>query len=98
MTLELMRGNEAIAEGALRAGCRFYTGYPITPQNELFEYMARRMPQVEGVFLQCESEVAGINMIWGAACTGTRAMTSSSGPGMSLMSEGLTTLAAVQLP
>jgi 2-oxoglutarate ferredoxin oxidoreductase subunit alpha len=98
MALELMRGNEAIAEGAIRAGCRFYTGYPITPQNELFEYMAKRMPQVEGVFLQCESEVAGINMIWGAACTGTRAMTSSSGPGMSLMSEGLTTLAAGQLP
>jgi 2-oxoglutarate ferredoxin oxidoreductase subunit alpha len=93
-----MRGNEAIAEGAIRAGCRFYTGYPITPQNELFEYMAKRMPQVEGIFLQCESEVAGINMIWGAACTGTRAMTSSSGPGISLMSEGLTTLAAGQLP
>ena len=98
MALELMRGNEAIAEGAIRAGCRFYTGYPITPQNELFEYMAKRMPQVEGVFLQCESEVAGINMIWGAACTGTRAMTSSSGPGMSLMSEGITSLAAGELP
>ncbi len=98
MALELMRGNEAIAEGAIRAGCRFYTGYPITPQNELFEYMAKRMPQVEGIFLQCESETAGINMIWGAACTGTRAMTSSSGPGISLMSEGLTTLAAGQLP
>jgi 2-oxoglutarate ferredoxin oxidoreductase subunit alpha len=98
MALELMRGNEAIAEGAIRAGCRFYTGYPITPQNELFEYMAKRMPEVGGVFLQCESEVAGINMIWGAACTGTRAMTSSSGPGISLMSEGLTTLAAGQLP
>jgi 2-oxoglutarate/2-oxoacid ferredoxin oxidoreductase subunit alpha len=98
MALELMRGNEAIAEGAIRAGCRFYTGYPITPQNELFEYMAKRMPQAEGTFLQCESEVAGINMIWGAACTGMRAMTSSSGPGMSLMSEGLTTLAAGQLP
>jgi 2-oxoglutarate ferredoxin oxidoreductase subunit alpha len=98
MAWELMRGNEAIAEGAIRAGCRFYTGYPITPQNELFEYMAKRMPQVEGTFLQCESEVAGINMIWGAACTGTRAMTSSSGPGISLMSEGLTTLAAGQLP
>ncbi|MGC8809533.1 MAG: 3-methyl-2-oxobutanoate dehydrogenase subunit VorB [bacterium] len=98
MSWELMRGNEAIAEGAIRAGCRFYTGYPITPQNELFEYMARRMPEVGGIFLQCESEVAGINMIWGAACTGTRAMTSSSGPGISLMSEGLTTLAAGQLP
>jgi 2-oxoglutarate ferredoxin oxidoreductase subunit alpha len=98
MALELMRGNEAIAEGAIRAGCRFYTGYPITPQNELFEYMAKRMPQAEGIFLQCESEVAGINMIWGAACTGMRAMTSSSGPGISLMSEGLTTLAAGELP
>ncbi len=98
MTQELMRGNEAIAEGAIRAGCRFYAGYPITPQNELFEYMAKRMPQAEGIFLQCESEVAGINMIWGAACTGTRAMTSSSGPGISLMSEGLTTLAAGELP
>ena len=98
MALKLMRGNEAIAEAAIRAGCRFYTGYPITPQNELFEYMAKRMPEVGGTFLQCESEVAGINMIWGAACTGTRAMTSSSGPGISLMSEGLTTLAAGQLP
>src|SRR5512136_1367989 len=98
MALELMRGNEAIAEGAIRAGCRFYAGYPITPQNELFEYMAKRLPDAGGVFLQCESEVAGINMIWGAACTGTRAMTSSSGPGMSLMSEGLTTLAAGELP
>jgi len=98
VALELMRGNEAIAEGAIRAGCRFYTGYPITPQNELFEYMAKRLPQAEGTFLQCESEVAGINMIWGAACTGMRAMTSSSGPGISLMSEGLTTLAAGQLP
>ena len=98
MALELMRGNEAIAEGAIRAGCRFYVGYPITPQNELFEYMAKRMPQAEGIFLQSESEVAGINMIWGAACTGTRAMTSSSSPGISLMSEGLSTLAAGQLP
>ncbi|HSR11800.1 MAG TPA: 3-methyl-2-oxobutanoate dehydrogenase subunit beta, partial [Thermodesulfobacteriota bacterium] len=98
MALEMMKGNEAIAEGAIRAGCRFYTGYPITPQNELFEYMAKRMPQAEGIFLQSESEVAGINMIWGAACTGARVMTSSSGPGISLMSEGLTTLAAGQLP
>ncbi|MFH1758025.1 MAG: 3-methyl-2-oxobutanoate dehydrogenase subunit VorB [Pseudomonadota bacterium] len=98
MAVELMRGNEAIAEGAIRAGCRFYAGYPITPQNELFEYMAKRLPQAGGIFLQCESEVAGINMIWGAACTGMRAMTSSSGPGISLMSEGLSTLAAGQLP
>jgi len=98
LALELMRGNEAIAEGAIRAGCQFYAGYPITPQNELFEYMAKRLPQEGGTFLQCESEVAGINMIWGAACTGSRAMTSSSGPGISLMSEGLSTLAAGQLP
>ena len=66
MALELMRGNEAVAEGAIRAGCRFYAGYPITPQNELFEYMAKRLPEAGGVFLQCESEVAGINMISGA--------------------------------
>ncbi|MCX5906722.1 MAG: 3-methyl-2-oxobutanoate dehydrogenase subunit VorB [Deltaproteobacteria bacterium] len=98
MALELMKGNEAVGEGAIRAGCSFYSGYPITPQNELFEYMAKRLPQAEGVFLQSESEVAGINMIWGAACTGARAMTSSSGPGISLMSEGLTTLAAGELP
>jgi len=98
MALELMRGNEAIAEGAIRAGCRFFAGYPMTPLTELFEYMAKRMPQAEGTFLQCESEVAGISMIWGAACTGTRALTASAGPGISLMSEGLSTLAAGQLP
>lgn len=98
LALELMRGNEAIGEEAIRAGCRFYAGYPITPQNEIFEYMAKRLPPAGGTFLQCESEVAGINMIWGAACTGTRAMTSSSGPGISLMSEGLSSLAAGELP
>ncbi len=98
MAFELMKGNEAVGEGAIRAGLSFYTGYPITPQNELFEYMAKRLPQAEGIFLQSESEVAGINMILGAACTGARAMTSSSGPGISLMSEGLTTLAAGELP
>jgi 2-oxoglutarate ferredoxin oxidoreductase subunit alpha len=94
----LMRGNEAVAEGAVRAGCRYFFGYPITPQNELFEYMARRMPEVGGVFLQSESELAGINMLFGAAAGGARCITSSSGPGFTLMGEGLTTLAAAQLP
>jgi len=94
----LMRGNEAVAEGAIRAGCRYFFGYPITPQNELFEYMARRLPEVGGIFLQSESELAGINMIFGAAAGGARCMTSSSGPGFTLMGEGLTTLAAAQLP
>jgi 2-oxoglutarate ferredoxin oxidoreductase subunit alpha len=94
----LMRGNEAVGEGAIRAGCRYFFGYPITPQNELFEYMARRLPEVGGVFLQSESELAGINMLFGAAAGGARCMTSSSGPGFTLMGEGLTTLAAAQLP
>ncbi|NIS62738.1 MAG: 3-methyl-2-oxobutanoate dehydrogenase subunit VorB [Proteobacteria bacterium] len=94
----LMRGNEAVGEGAIRAGCRYFFGYPITPQNELFEYMAKRMPEVGGVFLQSESELAGINMLFGAAAGGARCMTSSSGPGFTLMGEGLTTLAAAQLP
>jgi 2-oxoglutarate ferredoxin oxidoreductase subunit alpha len=94
----LMRGNEAVGEGAIRAGCRYFFGYPITPQNELFEYMAKRLPEVGGVFLQSESELAGINMVFGAAAGGARCMTSSSGPGFTLMGEGLTTLAAAQLP
>ena len=94
----LMRGNEAVAEGAIRAGCRYFFGYPITPQNELFEYMARRLPEVGGIFLQSESELAGIHMLFGAAAGGARCMTSSSGPGFTLMGEGLTTLAAAQLP
>jgi 2-oxoglutarate ferredoxin oxidoreductase subunit alpha len=94
----LMRGNEAVGEGAIRAGCRYFFGYPITPQNELFEYMARRLPEVGGIFLQSESELAGINMIFGAAAGGGRCMTSSSGPGFTLMGEGLTTLAAAELP
>jgi 2-oxoglutarate ferredoxin oxidoreductase subunit alpha len=94
----LMRGNEAVAEGAVRAGCRYFFGYPITPQNELFEYMARRLPEVGGIFLQSESELAGINMLFGAAAGGARCMTSSSGPGFTLMGEGLTALAAAQLP
>ena len=94
----LMRGNEAAGEGAIRAGCRYFFGYPITPQNELFEYMARRLPEVGGVFLQSESELSGINMVFGAAAGGARCMTSSSGPGFTLMGEGLTTLATAQLP
>lgn len=94
----LMRGNQALGEGAIRAGCRFFFGYPITPQNELFEYMAKRLPEVGGTFLQSESELSGIHMIVGATAGGGRCMSSSSGPGFTLMGEGLTTLAAAQLP
>ena len=94
----LMRGNQAVGEGALRAGCRYFFGYPITPQNELFEYMAKRLPEVGGTFLQSESELSGINMVFGAAAGGGRCLTSSSGPGFTLMGEGLTALAAAQLP
>jgi len=84
----LMRGNEAVGEGAIRAGCRYFFGYPITPQNELFEYMANRLPEVGGLFLQSESELSGINMVFGAVSGGVRCMTSSSGPGFTLMGEG----------
>jgi len=94
----LMRGNEAIGAGAIRAGCQFFFGYPITPQNELFEYMAQHLPQAGGTFLQSESELSGINMVFGAAAGGSRCMTSSSGPGFTLMGEGLTTLATARLP
>lgn len=95
----LLRGSEAIGEGALRAGCRCYFGYPITPQNELPEYMARRMGELPGtIFLQSESELAAINMVYGAAATGTRVMTSSSSPGVSLMQEGISYLAACEFP
>lgn len=94
----LMTGNEAIAEGAIQAGCRFYAAYPITPQNELTAYMAGRMPEVKGVFIQAESEISAINMVFGAAATGVRAMTSSSGPGISLKQEGISYLAGCQLP
>ena len=94
----LMKGNEALGEAAIRAGCRFYFGYPITPQNELTAYMARRMAEVGGMFLQSESEVAAINMIYGASAAGVRAMTSSSGPGISLMQEGISYLAGAELP
>ncbi len=93
-----MTGNEAIAEAAIQAGCRFYTGYPITPQNEIPAYMSRRMPEVSGIFIQAESELAAINMVFGAATTGALAMTTSSSPGMSLKQEGISYLAACRLP
>ena len=94
----LMKGNEAIGEAAIVAGCRHYFGYPITPQSELTEYMARRLPQVNGVFLQAESEIAAINMVYGAAGAGARVMTSSSSPGISLKQEGISYIAASDLP
>ena len=94
----LMKGNEALAEGAVRAGCRFFAGYPITPQNEVPEYMSWRLPQEGGFFIQAESEVAAINMIFGAASTGIRVMTSSSSPGISLKQEGISYCAAADLP
>jgi len=94
----LMTGNEAMAEGAIRAGCTFYAGYPITPQNEIPAYMARRMPEAGGIFLQAESELAAINMVFGAAATGARAMTSSSSPGISLKQEGISYMAGAELP
>jgi len=94
----LMKGNEAIGEAAVVAGCRHYFGYPITPQSELIEYMARRMPQVNGVFLQAESEIAAINMVYGAAGAGARVMTSSSSPGISLKLEGISYIAGAELP
>ena len=94
----LMKGNEAIAEAAIRAGCRHYFGYPITPQTEIAAYMAKRMPKIGGTFLQAESEIAAINMVYGVASTGHRVMTSSSSPGVSLKGEGLSYLAGADLP
>lgn len=95
----LMKGNEAIAEAAIRAGCKCFFGYPITPQTELAEYMAKRMPKTEGgVFLQAESEVAAINMVMGAAAAGVHVMTSSSSPGISLKSEGISYIIGCDLP
>ena len=93
-----MKGNEAIAEAAIRAGCRHYFGYPITPQTEIAAYMAKKMPKIGGIFLQAESEVASINMVYGAAATGCRVMTSSSSPGISLKSEGLSYIAGSDVP
>jgi len=94
----LMKGNEAIAEAAIRCGCRHYFGYPITPQTEIAAYMAKRMPKIGGTFLQAESEIAAINMVYGCASTGKRAMTSSSSPGISLKAEGISYLAGTDLP
>jgi 2-oxoglutarate ferredoxin oxidoreductase subunit alpha len=94
----LMRGNDALCEGAIIAGCRYYFGYPITPQNEVTAYMSMRMPEVGGVFIQAESEIGAINMVWGASVCGKRAMTSSSSPGISLMQEGISYLAGAELP
>lgn len=93
-----MKGNEVVAEAAIQAGCRFYAGYPITPQNEIPEYMSCRMPEVGGVFIQAESELAAINMVYGASACGARAMTSSSSPGISLKQEGISYLAGAELP
>ncbi len=94
----LMKGNEAIAEAAIRSGCRHYFGYPITPQTELAAYMAKRMPKIDGVFLQAESEISAINMVYGVAATGKRVMTSSSSPGISLKQEGISYIAGSDLP
>jgi len=94
----LFKGNEAIAEAAIRAGCRYYFGYPITPQNAIPEYMSRRMPEIGGVFLQAESEIAAINMVFGAGGSGVRAMTTTSSPGISLMQEGISYLAGAEIP
>lgn len=94
----LMKGNEALGEAAIIAGCRFYFGYPITPQNEIPAYMSRRLPQEDGTFLQAESEIAAINMVFGASAAGARVMTSTSSPGMSLKQEGLSYLAGAKLP
>lgn len=98
MVNKFMKGNDAIAEAAVRCGCRYFFGYPITPQNEIPEYMSWRLPEVGGTFVQAESEVAAINMIYGAAGAGARAMTSSSSPGMSLKTEGISYIAGADLP
>jgi len=95
---KLVKGNEAIALGAIAAGCRFYAGYPITPQNEIPEFMAGRMPAVGGTFIQAESEIAAISMVMGAAATGARAMTSSSSPGISLKQEAISYMAGSEIP
>ncbi len=96
--MAFMKGNEAIGEAAIIAGCRYYFGYPITPQNELPAYMALRLPKVGGTFLQAESEIAAINMVFGAAAAGARVMTSSSSPGISLKQEGISYMAGAELP
>lgn len=98
MAKQLMKGNEALAEAAIRAGCRFYSGYPITPQTEILEYLSWRMDEVGGTFVQTESELAGVNMLLGAAAAGARALSSSAGPGFSLKQEGISYLVAADLP
>lgn len=95
---KLWKGNEAIAEAAVAAGCRYFFGYPITPQNEIPEYLSWRLPEVGGAFIQAESEVSAINMVYGAAAAGARAMTSSSSPGISLKQEGISYIASAELP
>ena len=94
----LMKGNEALAEAAIRSGCRHFFGYPITPQTELAAYMSKRMPKIGGTYLQAESEIAAVNMVLGASAAGVRAMTSSSSPGISLKSEGISYMAGSDLP
>ena len=94
----LMKGNEALGEAAIRAGCRHFFGYPITPQTELAAYMSKMMPKVGGTYLQAESEIAAVNMVLGAASAGVRAMTSSSSPGVSLKGEGISYMAGSDLP
>ena len=98
MNRKMMKGNIAIAEGAIHAGCRHYFGYPITPQNDIPEYLSAELPKIGGVFVQAESEIASINMILGASAAGARSMTSSSGPGVSLMQEGISYLAGSEVP
>lgn len=98
MARELMEGNQAVAEAAIRAGLQAYFGYPITPQTELLEWMAKRMPELGRAFVQAESELGAINMVYGAACTGARAMSSSSSPGISLMMEGMSYIAGTEVP
>jgi len=98
MTKEFLEGNEAFAEAAVRAGLEAFFGYPITPQSEALEHLSKRLPELGRVFLQAESEVAAINMVYGAACAGVRVMTSSSSPGISLMQEGLSYIACSEVP
>jgi len=95
---ELVKGNEAIAEASIRVGCRVFFGYPITPQTEVLEYMVQRLPEVGGLCMQTESEIAAISAVHGVACTGSRVMTSTSSPGLSLMQEGISYLASAELP
>src|SRR5476651_1239134 len=93
-----VKGNEAVAIAAIDAGCLYYFGYPITPQSDIPEYLSRELPKLGGVFIQAESEIASINMVLGASATGARAMTSSSGPGISLKQEGISYMAGSELP